>query len=79
MGKMKDDAEKLRRGLLMKSCDAHQLGEIVFRRICRLGTRKLIWGGAGFPSWGGFQDGARVEGGLGCASNTGPSHPHREL
>lgn len=56
MGKMKDGAGTFKGCLVTKSLDTSQLREIVFRRVCRLSTRKqaLTWG-AGFLSvlgWG---------------------------
>lgn len=56
VGKIKDGAGTLKRCLVTKSRDTSQLKEIVFRRVCRLSTRKqaLIWG-AGFLAvlgWG---------------------------
>lgn len=50
VGKMKDGAGKLKR--VTKRLNASQFKEIVFRRVCRLSTRKqaLIWCAGGFLS-----------------------------
>lgn len=73
---MGDGAGKLKR--VTKTLNASQFKEIVFRRVCRLSTRRqaLIWGAGGFLS---VLKCGRRRSYTGMQSKQRPHRSHREL